>query len=106
MALIKQSLVGPDKASTHHMDSIPEVLNFICKKYCKKDLVLGQLIGQVKELRETKNINQSISNIERILITFLHMIEWGLQRNLNSKARAEVIPVLFCSGNTRWEFIK
>ena len=29
MALIKQSLVGPDKASTHNMDSIPEVLNFI-----------------------------------------------------------------------------
>ena len=106
LALIKQSLVGPDKTSTHHMDSIPDVLNFIRRKYCKEDLVLGLLIGQFKEHREPKNINQSIYNIERFVITFSHMVEWGLQRNLNSKARSEVIPVLFCSGNTRWEFIK
>ena len=29
LALIKQSLVGSDKVSTHHLDSIPEVLNYI-----------------------------------------------------------------------------
>ena len=95
LALIKQSLVGSDKVSTHHLDSIPEVLNYIRRKYCKEDLVLGLLIGHFKELREPKNIHQSISNIERFLITFSHMVEWGLHRSFNSKARQEIIPVLF-----------
>ena len=95
MALIKQSLVGHDKHATHHMDSIPEVLNYIRKKYCKEDLVLSLLIGQFRELREPKQIHQSITNIEKFLITFGHMVEWGLQQNFNSKARDEVIPMLF-----------
>ena len=34
------------------------------------------------------------------------MIEWGLQKSFNSKARQEIIPVLFCHDNTRWEFLK
>ena len=95
MALIKQSLVGHDKHATHHMDSIPEVLNYICKKYCKEDLVLSLLIGQFRELKEPKLIHQSITNIEKFLITFGHMVEWGLQQNFKSKARAEVIPIYF-----------
>ena len=77
------------------MDSIPEVLNYIRKKYCKEDLVLSLLIGQFRELKKPKLIHQSITNIEKFLITFGHMVEWGLQQNFNSKARAEVIPMLF-----------
>ena len=77
------------------MDSIPDVLNFIKRKYCKEDLVLGMLIGQIKELREPRNINQSLANIERFLITFSHLVEWSLQRNFNSKSRMEIIPLIF-----------
>ena len=34
------------------------------------------------------------------------MIEWGLQKSFNSKARQEIIPVLFCHDNTRCKFLK
>ena len=34
------------------------------------------------------------------------MVDWGLQKSSNSKARQEIIPVLFCRDNTRWEFLK
>ena len=34
------------------------------------------------------------------------MVDWGLHRSFDSKARQEIFPVLFCRDNTRWEFLK
>ena len=106
LALVKQSLVGGDRQATHHMDKIGDILDFIKKKYCKEDLVLGILANQINELREPKNIKHSLENIDKFIVTLSHLTEWGLQRHINSKTRSELVPILFCAGTRRWKFIK
>ena len=64
LALVKNSLTGVDKTATAHLDKIADILDCVKTKYAKEDMVLGILINQMKSLREPRDMNSSLKNID------------------------------------------
>ena len=69
-------------------------------------MLLSLLIVQMKDLKEPRDMRQSLENIDTLTIIYSHLSEWGLGRHLNSQIRSELIKSLLCRGTTRCEFVK
>ena len=72
---VKNSLTGVDKLATAHLDKIADILDYVKRKYAKEDMVLRILIGQMKDLKEPRDMKQSLENIDSFVIIYSHLQE-------------------------------